>query len=172
MRAMETAPCTFIAALNGTAMGGGFEIALACDIRLVAPGPWEFGLPEINLGLLPGAGGTQRLTRAIGHPRALRAMLLGETWGPEGLSALGLAEAVAGDLTAHARVLAFRAAARSGRARGHIKALARAAAEGPPAWDAERTLFCDLMTTPEARRLMAEAAEGRRRITDDPERPA
>jgi enoyl-CoA hydratase len=66
----------FVAALNGTAMGGGFELALACDIRLLADraDAWV-GLPELSVGIIPGAGGTQRLARAIGPARALELIL-------------------------------------------------------------------------------------------------
>ena len=91
MRRMEEGGVVWLAALNGTAMGGGFELALACDFRIVAPGPHRFGLPEINLGILPGAGGTIRLPRLVGEAKALEMTLLGRTLSPEAMAAAGLA---------------------------------------------------------------------------------
>ena len=67
-----------IAALNGTAMGGGCELALACDFRIMARGGGVIGLPEVTVGILPGAGGTQRMTRLLGKAKALEMILLGK----------------------------------------------------------------------------------------------
>jgi enoyl-CoA hydratase/carnithine racemase len=82
-RRMAAADQVFIADIAGHALGGGLEIALACDIRLAAPGGYKLGTPEVTLGLLPGNGGTQRLTRLIGASRALELLLTGRTYGPE-----------------------------------------------------------------------------------------
>src|ERR1035437_8459716 len=77
IEAIERSDKTFVAAIDGNALGGGFELALACDYR-VATSKSRVGLPEIKLGLLPGAGGTQRLPRLIGANDALQMMLKGE----------------------------------------------------------------------------------------------
>lgn len=97
----------FIAQIAGHALGGGYEIALACDIRVAAEGDYRVGLPEVTLGLLPGTGGTQRLPRLIGRGRALDLMLTGRTVGPDDAHRLGMIDrlvarddidAVVGDL--------------------------------------------------------------------------
>lgn len=172
MRRMEGSDVIFVAALNGTAMGGGFEIALACDFRLVAAGPYQFGLPEINLGLLPGAGGTQRLPRIVGLARALEITLLGQCLSPDDLARLGLVTgAPCADVLAEGDALSRRISALPARAAAHIKHLVRGAA-GPgatdPGFGIERALFCDLMVDPDSLRLVTEGARGQRRITDAP----
>src|SRR2546426_7148561 len=63
---LEQTPKLVIAAMNGHTVGGGLEIALACDLRVARKGPYHIGLPEVALGVLPGTGGTQRLARAVG----------------------------------------------------------------------------------------------------------
>lgn len=89
-RRMAAAPQVFIAYIAGHALGGGLEIALACDIRLASAGLYKMGLPEVTLGLLPGNGGTQRLTRLIGPSRALELLLTGRTYTVEEAREIGL----------------------------------------------------------------------------------
>jgi enoyl-CoA hydratase/carnithine racemase len=107
LRAIENAAPVFVAALNGVALGGGLELALACDLRVAAPHA-EMGLPEVGLGIIPGAGGTQRLPRAIGLARAKELILTGRRVGAAEALSLGLVSRVAppGGLRAAALELA------------------------------------------------------------------
>ena len=108
---IETMPKPVVAALHGTALGGGFEVALACHFR-VAVATARVGLPEVKLGLLPGAGGTQRLPRLVGPEKALRTIVTGDPIGAAEAAADGIVdEIVEGDLTAAATAFARRALA-------------------------------------------------------------
>src|SRR5919199_340184 len=90
LRKIENTPKVFVAAIHGHALGGGLEIALACDFRFAAEGEYRIGLPEVTLGLLPGNGGTQRLPRLIGLQRALDLMITGRRISPGQAHALGI----------------------------------------------------------------------------------
>jgi len=87
---LEQTPKLVIAALNGHTVGGGLEIALACDIRIARKEGGKIGLPEVNLGVLPGTGGTQRLSRVIGRARAIELMATGRTFSFEEALEFGL----------------------------------------------------------------------------------
>jgi len=94
-RRLELSPKPFVAAINGLALGGGLEVCMACHGRVVADNPAiQLGLPEIKLGLLPGAGGTQRLPRLVGTAAGLRMLLSGEPVSPQQALALHLVDEV------------------------------------------------------------------------------
>jgi enoyl-CoA hydratase/carnithine racemase len=101
---MAGAPQVFIAHLGGHALGGGLEIALACDIRLATAGSYKLGTPEVTLGLLPGNGGTQRLTRLLGASRAMELLLTGRTFSPAEALDWGLVAALFDPAEADERV--------------------------------------------------------------------
>ena len=106
IEAVERSDKTFVAAIDGNALGGGFELALACDYR-VATSKSRVGLPEIKLGLLPGAGGTQRLPRLVGANEALQIMLKGDmVKAPDALKKGILDEVVDADAVAAAKAYA------------------------------------------------------------------
>ena len=91
---LEHTPKLTIAALNGHTVGGGLEIAMACDIRLARENAGKIGLPEVNLGVLPGTGGTQRLARIVGKARAIEMMVKGELFSFDRAKELGLVNEV------------------------------------------------------------------------------
>src|SRR5437667_1235229 len=97
---IEGSPKPVVAAIHGTALGGGLEVTLACHYRVGAKGA-RFGLPEVKLGILPGAGGTQRLPRVVGPQKALQMIVSGDPIGADEALKVGLIdEIVDGDLTA------------------------------------------------------------------------
>lgn len=106
---LEHTPKLVIGALNGHTVGGGLEIALACDIRIARRDAGKIGLPEVNLGVLPGTGGTQRLGRLLGKPKAIELMAEGRTFGFEEALELGLVNKVfdGDDEEFHARVMEY-----------------------------------------------------------------
>src|SRR6184192_4325624 len=86
---LEQMPKLVIAALNGHCVGGGLEVAMACDLRVARRGKSKIGLPEVSLGVLPGTGGTQRLARLVGRAKAIELMAMGANQSVEEAQALG-----------------------------------------------------------------------------------
>ncbi len=166
---IENLPKPVITALNGTAMGGGWEFAMATDIRVAKDGPFRFGLPEISVGILPGAGGTQRLTNLVGRNRALEMMLRARTVSPGEALAYGMIEELVPADTLEtalerAQAIAREIAGRSPLAVAHIKRLAREAVS-PVSREMlrlESRLFAELMQSPEARALLSQVATAHR----------
>jgi len=87
---LEHTPKLVIAAIDGHCVGGGLEVALACDLRIARKGAGKSGLPEVKLGVLPGTGGTQRLVRVVGKSKAIELMAVGETFTHERACELGV----------------------------------------------------------------------------------
>src|SRR5688572_11630632 len=87
---LEQTPKLVIAAINGHCVGGGLEVAMAADIRIARKGAGKMGLPEVSLGVLPGTGGTQRLVRLVGKPKAIELMATGQLFDFERGQELGL----------------------------------------------------------------------------------
>lgn len=124
-------PKPVIAAINGACMGGGFETALCCTIRVAEAGNYPIGLPETRLGIIPGAGGLQLLARSIGLARATEMVLRGRVVCPEEALHLGLVHEVsAGPAESRAVELGLELAERPAVALAEVLAMARALAAG------------------------------------------
>jgi enoyl-CoA hydratase len=159
-------PKVVIAGINGHCVGGGLEIALACDLRMMAAGSGKIGLPEVTLGVLPGTGGTQRLPRLIGTSRALDMMITGKLLAPEEALQIGLVNYVypkdkfVEELTAYAKALAH------GPARA-VNLIKRSVSEGVElplsgGLALERELQNRLFVTEDAKEGLAAFAEKRK----------
>ncbi len=147
MALCESMPKPVIAAISGTALAGGFEFTLACDLRIAEDGDYLIGFLEANLGLVPGAGGTQRLPRAIGTPAALTHILMGDPLTAREAERKGLVhETVSGKALDRAIEIARRLSSFPSESVACIKRLVRNATEMPLAQGLalERNLFLKL----------------------------
>ena len=150
MTVCETMEKPVIAAISGSCMGGGFEFTLACDIRIAEDGNYQIGLPEVNVGILPGGGGTQRLPRTIGTAAALMHILMGVTLSPRDAERKGLVhEIVEGKAIDRAMDIARRIASHTPESVAYIKRLVRGAVSTPLAEGLalERNLFMKLCSS-------------------------
>jgi enoyl-CoA hydratase len=91
---LENTPKLVVAAINGHCVGGGYEVALACDLRIARGGTFQVGLPEVGLGVLPGTGGTQRLSRLVGKAKAIELLVEGQSLPVEQAHEAGLVQKV------------------------------------------------------------------------------
>ena len=154
---LEQTPKLVIAALNGHTVGGGLEIAMAADIRIAKRNAGKIGLPEVTLGVLPGTGGTQRLARLVGKPRAIEMMTTGATFSFEDAERYGMVNHVyeAEDFDAKVMEYArqFVPPGKAAKAVGRIKRSVQSGLEVPfsEALAIERELQQQLFTSEDAR---------------------
>ncbi|RAK53237.1 enoyl-CoA hydratase [Phenylobacterium soli] len=151
------APKPVVAAINGLCMGGGFELALACDLRIASPAVAAIGLPETRIGIFPGGGGTQRLPRVVGEAKALEIILRGLTFTGEEAHRIGLVHELHADPLGRALEIAGEWEGRGAEGIAYAKRLTRAALDRPT-WDGladERHAFLEVMAQPSAREGLA-----------------
>lgn len=161
--AVFAAPKPVVAAINGLCMGGGFELTLACDLRIASPDVEAMGLPETRIGIFPGGGGTQRLPRVVGEAKALEIILRGLTFTGVEAHAIGLVHELAADPLARALEIAAEWETRGAEGIAHAKRLTRAALDRPIAAGLadERRSFLEVMQTASAREGLG---QGRRPV--------
>lgn len=166
---LEQTPKLTIAALNGHTVGGGLEVAMACDLRLARRGAGKVGLPEVKLGVLPGTGGTQRIARMVGKSKAIELMATGDNFDFDRALELGLVnQIVDGDAaTFHNAVLdyarKFTTPASAAMAVGHLKRAVQTGAELPLEYGLalERELQAKLFASEDAKEGMKSFQEKR-----------
>jgi enoyl-CoA hydratase/3-hydroxyacyl-CoA dehydrogenase len=156
---LEALPVPVVAAIHGYCLGGGLELALACDVRIATPDA-QFGFPEVNLGLLPGGGGTQRAPRLLGAGRAAWLIMSGERIPAEQAAQWGLVEFVVDDLDAGIERIAGKLAEQSPHALRQIKSLLVATRERPD-YDRELAAFLDCLQSEDGREGIAAFFEKR-----------
>ena len=142
-----------IAAINGLCMGGGFELSLACDLRIAGNNVTAIGLPETRVGIFPGGGGTQRLPRVIGEAKALEFILRGLTVTGQGAYDMGIVHEAVADPLARALEIGIELSSRGAEGLAYAKRLTRAALDRP-LFDGlidERKCFATVMRTASAR---------------------
>jgi enoyl-CoA hydratase len=159
---VAAAPKPVIAAINGLCMGGGFELSLACDIRIAGKDVTAIGLPETRVGIFPGGGGTQRLPRVIGEARALEMILRGRVVSGPVAHEIGLVHEVADDPLARALEIAGEFAARPAEGLAYAKRLTRAALDRPLSEGLadERRSFSEVVRLPSAIEAMKVSLAG------------
>jgi enoyl-CoA hydratase / 3-hydroxyacyl-CoA dehydrogenase len=152
LRGMERSSTLTIAAVNAVAFGGGCELAMGCDVRIAAQSA-SFGQPEINLGIIPGFGGTQRLPRLVGTGRALELNLTGDPISADAAFEIGLVNRVVPDHELHdvARAWARKLAAQAPLAVGAIKRTTAGDADLDDGIEAEKVAFGEIFQTADAR---------------------
>ena len=161
--AVAELPVPTVAAIRGAAAGGGLELALACDLRIAGEGA-RLGLPEIGLGLIPGAGGTQRASRLLGPGRAAQLVLEGRLITAMEAERMGLVQHVVPDADVGSAALAL-ATRTAGRPRAALVAAKRclAAADGAHGFETELAAVRELLGTSETTALLAAFSAARRR---------
>ncbi len=159
---VAAAPKPVIAAINGLCMGGGFELSLACDIRIAGAEVTAIGLPETRIGIFPGGGGTQRLPRVIGEARALEMILRGRVVTGPAAFEIGLVHEVAEDPLARAIDIAAEFAARPAEGVAYAKRLTRDALDRPllEGLADERRSFSEVVRLPSAIEAMKVSLAG------------
>ncbi|HSP56599.1 MAG TPA: enoyl-CoA hydratase/isomerase family protein [Dehalococcoidia bacterium] len=161
---LQSLPQVVIAAMNGTAMGGGCELSLDCDFLYMARGPGRIGLPEVRVGILPGAGGTQRMARLLGTARAMELMLLGDAVDADTAERIGLVHKACDpdQLMPEVLSLANELAKRPPLSIALIKQCVLRGVEMPldDALHFEQDAFWQTMRSPDAARLMREYLTG------------
>jgi len=167
LQRLEHTPKLVIAAINGHCVGGGLEIAMAADIRIARKDSGKIGLPEVNLGVLPGTGGTQRLSRIVGKSKAIELMVTGNTFSFEEAKEMGIVndiferEGFMENVMDYARQ--FTPPNKAAKAVGHIKRSVQTGWEIPmeSALALERELQASLFSSQDAKEGLAAYVEKR-----------
>ena len=174
LRRLQRLPKPVIVAMNGDAMGGGFEFCLACDIRIGEQGDFRYGLPETKLGLIPGGGGTQRLSRLIGMAKAMEFILRGRVVAPETALNLGILSELSENASRRAGEIAAELAAMPAMGLARAKKTIYEGSEThlDGGLEMENSAFVDVMLSGETQRVVQQylglPVEERRGWVDHP----